>query len=153
MKTINHKDGNPNHNEISNLEVKEIPPMPSEEVQRQYWIDKEKQENATPKRGIDYNVYPPSATSDRKGWAVTIAGEYCKLAPFKTRSDAELYAQSEVIKKRALRNATNESVNDALSRTEATTDYFDHYHRDEDRGDLRDDGRSGGYGESYGERQ
>jgi len=54
----------------------------------------------TPKRGIDYNVYPPSATSDRKGWAVTIGGEYVKVASFATRSDAESYAQTEVLKKR-----------------------------------------------------
>ena len=63
-------------------------------------IKLEAEQRDTPKRGIDYNVYPPSATSDRKGWAVTIGGEYVKVAPFATRSDAETYAQTEVLKKR-----------------------------------------------------
>lgn len=54
-----------------------------------------------PQRHIDYQVYPPSATSDGKGWAVTIGGEYVKVAPFETRADAEEYAKAEVLRKRA----------------------------------------------------
>ena len=54
----------------------------------------------TPKRGIDYNVYPPSATSDRKGWAVTIGGEYIEGVRFACRSVAEAYAQTKVLEKR-----------------------------------------------------
>ncbi len=51
---------------------------------------------AKPQRFIDYNVYPPSATSDRKGWAVTIGGQYIEGKRFDSRGEAELFAQSEV---------------------------------------------------------
>ncbi len=51
---------------------------------------------AKPQRFIDYNVYPPSATSDRKGWAVTIGGQYIEGKRFDSRGEAEQFAQSQI---------------------------------------------------------